>query len=41
MGSEELVRDSANDSWFWGNAYKVHNPYKVAISKGTLTNPFA
>ena len=40
MGSEELVRDPANDSYWGGEAYKVHNPYKVAISKGTLTNPF-
>ena len=41
MGSEELVRDPSNDSWWGGAAYKVHNPYKIAISKGTLTNPFA
>lgn len=40
LGSEELIRDYAGDR-VWTTAYKTHRPYKIAIQRGILKNPFA
>ena len=41
LGSEALIRDFASDRAWNGDQYKLHRPYKTAISNGTLKNPFA
>ena len=41
LGSEALIRAFEDDRQWRSTQYKVHKPYTVAISKGTLTNPFA
>lgn len=39
LGSEPLIRAFEDDRAWRSTQYKVHNPYKIAIANGTLTNP--